>query len=474
MTEARQADILDEVLTFIEVSAFAAFALAWAQMGWADWNEQKIRNRLLGRWLALVLAAYALLAAHTALGEKGLVSSHIVWSYYGAALAYAAASAGAGYALWALRVWPAGDVKLFVLLSLYLPLMRLPLDFRSGLRFMEVLINVFIPAAAFLFLTAGEYLWRTRFREQGAVVAGLGWEKRLAVLAQKAREIWPSLKAGVEEFLRSYRDPRVLLRDVLAWLASVSVMALLSYYLGDVLRSDFLKTVVCFALFFLWSRVSAAIGRGGSLALVLVLFAALAWRGPEIHWSALAHAFGDISVFSLFIFMGVQVAFKIVAGQSGFVLLPFVFMLPALIPWSRILGVLNPAQWMPAAAPAAFSGVGVWAAMGLFFGLSLVFVRIWDAESYQSVRAEHIAPYMTLGPALVERLRADEEYFEEHFGTLYADGLTREQVEALKEWCLREEVAVVPLAPTISFANWIFVGYLLTWLIDGHVLRMVY
>jgi hypothetical protein len=462
------------VLTFIEVSAFAAFALAWAQMGWADWNEQKIRNRLLARWFGLIVAAYGLLAAHTVLGERGVVSSHIVWSYYGAALAYVAVSCAAGGVLWALRIWPAGDVKLYVLLSLYLPLMRIPLDFRSGLRFLEVLINVFIPAAVFLFLTAGEYLWRTRFREQGAVVAGLGWERWPRLAAEKVREALPALKAGAEELVRTYRDPRALLRDVLSWLASVSVMALLSYYLGDVLKSDFLKTVVCFALFFVWSRFSAMIGRGRSLALVLVLLGAVGLLGPAIRWDALLHTFGDISVFSLFIFMGVQVAFKIVAGQSGFVFLPLLFMLPAMIPWGRLLGTLDPARWLPAAAPSAFSGVGVWAGMGLFFGLSLVFVRIWDAESYKSVKPEHIAPYMTLGPALVERLEADEEFFEERFGTLYADGLTREQVEALKEWCLREEVEVVPLAPTISFANWIFVGYLLTWLLDGHVLRMVY
>ncbi|HEX4048473.1 MAG TPA: hypothetical protein VH309_11590, partial [Elusimicrobiota bacterium] len=257
------------MLTLVEGAAFAAFAVAWAQMGWADWKEQKIRNRLLGRWLKLILAVYAALVAQTVLGENGIVHSHIVWAYYAAALGYVAVSAGAGYALWALRIWPAGDVKLFVLLSLYLPLMRLPLDFRSGLRFLEVLINIFIPAAAFLFLTAGEYLWRTRFREQGAVVAGLGWEKWGTFLSEKARETLPALKSGAEEFLRSYRDPRALLKDALAWLASVCVMALLSYYLGDLLPSDFLKTLVCFALFFLWSRFSSAIGRRRSLALVL-------------------------------------------------------------------------------------------------------------------------------------------------------------------------------------------------------------
>ncbi|HEX4048777.1 MAG TPA: hypothetical protein VH309_13120, partial [Elusimicrobiota bacterium] len=207
------------------------------------------------------------------------------------------------------------------------------------------------------------------------------------------------------------------------------------------------------------------------------LLAALPLLHLHIRWGVLANTFGHISVFSLFIFMGVQVAFKVVAGQTGFMLLPLLFMLPALIPWHRLALWLSPARWIAAAtpaAPSAFAGMGVWAGMGLFFGLSLVFVRIWDAESYKSVRAEHVAPYMTLGPAMVEILRADPEFFEEHFSTLYADGLTREQVEALKEWCLREEVEVVPLAPTISFANWIFVGYLLTWILDGHVLRLVY
>jgi hypothetical protein len=453
-----------------------AFALAWAQMGWADWREQKIRNRLLGRWLMIILAGYALLVVQTVLGERGVVRTHIVWPYYSAVLGYVAVSAAAAYALWALRIWPAGDVKLYVLLSLYLPLMRLPLDFRSGRRFLEVLINVFIPAAAFLFLTAGEYLWRTRFREQGAVVAGLSWDKWASFFTEKLRETLPAFKAGAEDFFRAYRDPRVLLRDVLSWLASVCVMSVLSYYLSDLLRSDFLKTIVCFALFFLWSRFCSAIGRGRSLALVFVLLSAALVAHPHVDWGLLANTFGHISIFSLFIFMGVQVAFKIVAGQTGFVFLPLLFMLPALIPWGKLAGALHPSRWLPAAAPApgSFSGMAVWAGMGLIFGLSLVFVRIWDAESYKSVRAEHVAPYMTLGPSMVETLRADADFFEEHFATLYADGLTHAQVEALKEWCLREEVEVVPLAPTISFANWIFLGYLLTLLLDGHVLSFVY
>jgi hypothetical protein len=120
------------------------------------------------------------------------------------------------------------------------------------------------------------------------------------------------------------------------------------------------------------------------------------------------------------------------------------------------------------------SSLTVWAALGTFFGLSLVFVRIWDSESYQSVSPDQVQPYMTLGPSLVELIERDEEFCAEHFPTFYADGLTPDQAEALKAWCGEQGVESVPLAPTISFANWIFAGYLLTLVLGGHVLRFLY
>ena len=50
----------------------------------------------------------------------------------------------------------------------------------------------------------------------------------------------------------------------------------------------------------------------------------------------------------------------------------------------------------------------------------------------------------------------------------------RIEAEELREWCLGEGVETVPLAPTISFANWIFPGYLLPRFLEGHVLRFLY
>lgn len=461
----------------VQIYAWACFAGAWAQMGWVDWREQKILNRFLGFWLKLALAGYAALMLHSFLGAHGYFPVFIMRGYYQDILLHAAFSVLAAYALWWLRAWPAGDVKLFSLLAFFYPLMRIPAEFRSGTRFLEVLINTFVPAAAFLFVTAALYLWRTRFAHQKEFIVDLGVKKALPYMANMFSQALAALKLEAASWADSFRQPGQLALSATNWLASVAVMSMISYYLNDVIRSEFLKTLVCFGLFFGWSRFCSEFGKVRSLALVAGVFSLLLWRYPRFEWNGLLRVFGDISVFSLFIFFGVQIAFRVVAGQTGFVFMPLLFMLPSLIPWQRIT------SWLPGFGgfslhlgppPPGLPTVAVWAAMGLFFGLSLVFVRIWDAESFQSVPPGHIRPYMNLGPSIVAEIEADEDFRDEHFHAFYADGLTPAQVEALQEWCEEKGITEVPLAPTISFANWIFVGYLLTLVLDGHVLRWVY
>lgn len=470
-------------LKIVEWYAWIGFLAAWAHMGWVDSTQQKIRNHFLLLWLKLALAGHAALLAHTALGRAGYVSGYLVPEYYWAQAGYWAASALAASVLWRLRIWPAGDVKLYALLALWLPLMRVPADFRAGLRFFEVLVNTFIPACLVLFLTACLYLWRTRFSHQKEFVVELGASRVAGFLADKAAE---AARLAWEEsrnwFLEYARAPKAFLFDAVNWLSMLAAMSLISYSLGDLVRSNFLKTAICFALFFGWSRFCLQIGRGWALGLVAGGFAFFVARNPSVNWPVLASSFGHISLFSLCLFFGIQIAFKLVAGQSGFILMPVLFMIPGLLPyaWTWVgrarlpeLGVALPALGAPVWL-AELAGLWTWAAMGLFFGSSLVFVRIWDAESYTSVSPEQIAPYMTVGPAMLELMRRDEELFAEHFDTLYADGLTPDQAEALRQWCRAKGIAQVPLAPTISFANWVFFGYLLTLMIGGHVLSWVY
>ncbi|PIR19053.1 MAG: hypothetical protein COV48_04105 [Elusimicrobia bacterium CG11_big_fil_rev_8_21_14_0_20_64_6] len=473
------------LLKAVQIYAWGLFAVAWVQMGYVDWKEQKIRNLYLLRWLRFVAAAYAVVLAQSALGGLGIGTGFLIRGYYYELGRYLAFSGLAAYAFWGLRIWPAGDVKLFCLLALFYPLMKIPGSFHSGLRFLEVLINIFVPAAAFLFVTAIGYLWRTRFSHQNQFFQNLGVKRFVVFAFDKGAEAAGLLKTEMAASGRYYREhPGELALDAGAWLAMMSVMAMISYYLNSVITSNVVKTLVCFALFFAWSRFCLAIGKGRALALIFVLFAVLLIRNPHLDWRVLGTVFGHISIFSLCIFFGIQVAFKLVAGQTGFMFLPLLFILPGLIPWAtlqRLLVSVLPdagglSRWtrIPAGALSELSTLSVWAALGTFFGLSLVFVRIWDAESYQSVSPEQVLPYMTLGPAMVALIQDDEEFCEEHFSTFYADGLTPDQATALKDWCAFQGLDQVPLAPTISFANWIFFGYILTVLINGHVLSVVY
>lgn len=528
-----------------QVYAWGVFLSSWGQMGWVDWKEQKIRNQFVVFWLKLILAGYALIIGQSLLGELGVIKVFILRDYYLALLGHAGFSAAAAYALWRLRIWPAGDVKLFVLLALCYPLMRIPGSFRSGLLFLEVLINVFVPAAVFLFFTALEYLWRTRFAHYKKHVASVVQSRckdfrfpefdlsrfrfkafaapRLpanvftrenasaaaAAVRGKAGWLGAQAKGELSGWLAVYREhPLQFLRDALSWLAMMAVMSMISYSLNDVISSNVLKTVVCFALMFTWSRICQYIGTGWALGVVFGVCCAILYSRPNLDIPALAVIFGHLTVFSLCIMLGVQLAFKIIAGRTGYVFLPFLMMLPGLIPWRYLFSTLwswIAAAWLYVSSSASavslpglpalpvvrlpafggfaapewasavdFSVLSIWAVMGLFFGLALVFVKIWDAESYKSVPVEHIDRFMTLGPALVARIEADEDFRDEHFATFYADGLTGEQAEALKAWCRDEGIETVPLAPTISFANWIFLGYFLTRLLEGHVLRFLY
>ena len=114
------------LLRILPAYAWGVFILAWIQMGWADWTQQKIRNRYLALWLKFVAAGYAVLIGHTLLGMRGLIPIYLLKEYYVAVGGYVAVSALSAYVSLGLCIWPAGDVKLFTLLALCYGLMRLP------------------------------------------------------------------------------------------------------------------------------------------------------------------------------------------------------------------------------------------------------------------------------------------------------------------------------------------------------------
>lgn len=460
----------------VSVYAWAVFLSGWLRMGLGDWTEQRIRHTELLAWSRLTAAGFAVLAAHSLAGAAGWVNGSLGAAWWGAFILHAFVSAGVAWLLWTLRVWPAGDVKLFTMLAVLSPLLRLPGSFHGGMNFLENLINTFVPAAAYLLVAASVYLWRTRFAHQAEFLGTLGLGRLPAFGWIKTKEVGIFMRDELGTWLVEYKaDPKRFFLDAGSWIAQMAVMSMVTYQIGAVITSNVLRTLVCFGIFFGWSRFAAKLGRGRALALTSAAFAVVALRRGHVDWVELSILFGHISVFSLCIFFGIQLAFRAIAGQSAMLMLPLLFLIPALIPFGSLFARIRGAS-LPSvpAAPAALQGLATWAIMGLFFGLALVFVRIWDAESYLSVRPDQIKPFMTPGPTLVESIEADEDFRDEHFGAFYADGLTPDQAEALRAWCERNGIAAVPLAPTISFANWIYLGYFLTALLQGHVLMAAY
>lgn len=526
-------------LELTRLYAWIVFLLAWLQIGRGDWLHQKIRNSYLRYWSRLILPAYAVLLAGTALGRHGFLEQFLQWEYYGDLLFYLLLSAASAGVLWRLNVWPAGDAKLFLFLALFYPLMDLPASFRGGLRFLEVLINAFLLSSAVLLCLSLDYVWRTRMAHQREFLRSMGLRRELHFLLGESRAATADLarlaRAWLKRLWLKWRGPEAVERvkvpglrllgrlledpagravELLDYALSVIAASLVAYTLRDVVRSVAVKSLLLFFLLFFWEQFKAALGRRTSLALVALGLCAAFVRSSNTEWDRLLASLANISVFALCIRFGMSWALQVLTGRVallflavtglaalpladlvlvplvGWLILPPAQFLLALVPWDWLgrlgLGWLSAlagrvsawaeepvtAEWVPDASLLGFladSTIAAWAGMGTFLGLGLVLVRVWDLESYRSVTAGEIEPYMLLGPEARARVAADEELADE-LGTLYADGLTPEQAELLRDWCRSEGLERLPLAPTISFASPIFVGYLVTVLLDGHIL----
>lgn len=106
-----------------------------------------------------------------------------------------------------------------------------------------------------------------------------------------------------------------------------------------------------------------------------------------------------------------------------------------------------------------------------FGGLSMALIAFRQAYDYYSERI-NMAPMplsdlrenLILGRKSLETIRAASVDLKERFSLVYADGLTTEQVEALKEWKGMDPIEV---SGTIPFAPCIFVGAIFTIIFQG-------
>ncbi len=182
--------MIPTVSRFAECSLYAVGLGASVQ----DMARRKVANRWIVAALAASALALAVMGLGTLLGARqasflGLGTRYLPPGFYVEAGVHFLLSAAAAIALWYLRVWPAGDAKLFIALSCLLAVAQPGLRGFPNWLFLIALINIFV--------AAGVYVTGVVLYEWGAIAWRLdsrGASRELHAFAarwlQRAREQW--------------------------------------------------------------------------------------------------------------------------------------------------------------------------------------------------------------------------------------------------------------------------------------------
>ncbi|HVE13476.1 MAG TPA: hypothetical protein VNI01_08795 [Elusimicrobiota bacterium] len=439
------------MITAVRCGAWALFAVLWAAFTRSDYRWNKIRNRSIAWGLLAGAAAYGAFAVGTWLGK----GSYFFWDFYPAALAHVAVAWAVAVAFWALKIWPAGDAKLFAMLSVLFPIMDPLSPLLPARAVLVALMNIFIPAAVFIVLWAFHWLWKTRFVKRWEFARSLGLSRWLA----RQREGLGASPLGDAFAAASGRlrgKPGESAWLALEWAAFFVAAGLFLTALSTRYGArPWTGLALCAFSFFIWRGLSALLG-ARALSVALFAGAGVFWRlHPEFPWGAAARNAVHLMVFGTAVGAGVKAMVAWAKGGRGALWL--------LLSLPLLAGLAGP-----------FVRVSFGQLLfGAFLGLGLAAVLIQIKEDPYDWRARDIQPYLVLAPSSVELLRGDERFFEEHFSTRYPDGLTPEQAKALKGWCARRSVERVAMQRTLSFAFWIFSGFFLTGVLRRDLLSFV-
>jgi len=129
---------------------FAVLFFVGAAATATDWRERRVPNRLvflgLGAFgLGVSYHLAASLLGHHGWRVMGVGEYYMPWRFFKMLAVHSLLSLAAGLTLWRLDVWPAGDAKLYIVLSWLMPLVDANLGGFPRLLFLVILINSFVP-----------------------------------------------------------------------------------------------------------------------------------------------------------------------------------------------------------------------------------------------------------------------------------------------------------------------------------------
>ncbi|HBL18505.1 MAG: hypothetical protein A2X36_10695 [Elusimicrobia bacterium GWA2_69_24] len=243
-----------------------------------DWRKQRVSNR----WILLGLGACAFgygylllnsLLGHWKLRFLFLGEVYLPFSFYPLLLLHAALVTAAALFAWWIRVWPAGDAKLYIVLGLLIVLVDQNIFGFPWVLFLKMLVNIFVPAGIWilLMLTAAGVRALPRLRPAGV-------RRELTAFCEEAlvrvMEIWPYRQA-----LAFY------LTHVFALFVGLQ---LINHRLAafEVFRTGTGPLILLFFLYFVWGPISRLLRQRGFVAVWAILIVLL-WLDPEVQANGL-------------------------------------------------------------------------------------------------------------------------------------------------------------------------------------------
>ncbi len=228
----------------------------------SDWRESRVPNRLVLLGLAAFAGGLVYHLLSSVLGHRGwrlldIGEYYLPWRFFSMLGVHAILSLIAGWTLWRVDVWPAGDAKLYIVISWLLPLANANLTGFPRLLFIVLLINCFVPPGIL-------------FACEGVI------RLAAAVPAFFSEGIFRALKSAVSRVVRRIKDLRPMRLEVAALLVNLAclffVMRLLEAQLHRQPFGALGQLAVFLSMLVVWPRLVVLLYRPRLGAAALCLF----------------------------------------------------------------------------------------------------------------------------------------------------------------------------------------------------------
>lgn len=220
---------------------FGAFTI------YQDFRFGKITNRVIICGLVAGGTGYMFLLVNSILGYwrmefVGLGTYYLPLSFYPRVLIYAGLSLAAALTLWYLRIWPAGDAKLFIVLSLLAVLINPNLSGFPKYSFLILLVNIFIPAALFVVLALSAEILE--------MLTSSTWTLRMIQERVKSH-----LKTAQKRIMDEWPKRYIYLILGVNLFFIIFAFRALTQGFARVLHGGLINLIFYFSLFFLWGKI---------------------------------------------------------------------------------------------------------------------------------------------------------------------------------------------------------------------------